>query len=121
EGGLGSTDGRRRESLPGPHRPESRTPLLGAALHAEPRTRRFVLGITGASGAAYALRVIEQLLVLGHEVHLVASDYGRRLLFEEAGVRKLGVEELVPGLAATAQDVVARAALERQLLVHPHQ
>src|SRR3954464_7033434 len=53
-----------------------------------PATRRLVIGISGASGAAYALRVLEQLLLGGHEVHLVASDYGKRLLFEEAGIRR---------------------------------
>lgn len=80
-------------------------------MHADPRTRRFVLGITGASGAAYALRVLEQLLLGGHEVHLVASDYGRRLLFEEAGVRRLVLEELAPALAGRGG----------RLVVHPHQ
>ena len=90
-------------------------------MHApEPRTRRFVLGITGASGAAYALRVLEQLLLGGHEVHLVASDYGRRLLFEEAGVRRLVLEELAPGLV-TGGPEAARAGLEGRLVVHPHQ
>jgi 4-hydroxy-3-polyprenylbenzoate decarboxylase len=90
-------------------------------MSADPRTRRFVLGISGASGAAYALRLLEQLLLGGHEVHLVVSDYGRRLLFEEAGIRKLTLEELAPGLVSGAPDLVARAALDRQLFLHPHQ
>jgi flavin prenyltransferase len=74
--------------------------------------RRFVVGISGASGAAYALRLLEQLLAAGHEVHLVVSEYGRRLLADEAGIRKLTTEELVPSLAgAPAAD---------QLIIHPH-
>ena len=80
-----------------------------------PETRnpgRFVMGITGASGAAYALRVLEQLLTLGHEVHLVVSEYGRQLLAEEAGVKRLNPEDLVPGLAGTP-------ACDR-VIIHPH-
>lgn len=74
--------------------------------------RRFVVGISGASGAAYAMRLLELLLAPGHEVHLVVSEYGRRLLADEAGVRKLTAEELVPTLAGTpAAD---------QLIIHPH-
>lgn len=61
--------------------------------------RRFVLGISGASGAAYALRTLEQLLLGGHEVHLVVSDYGRRLLADEADVRRIDAASLLPHLA----------------------
>ena len=34
---------------------------------------RIILGMTGASGAVYGLRLLELLLVKGHEVHLVMS------------------------------------------------
>ena len=79
----------------------------------EPKNpRRFVLGITGASGAVYALRVLEQLLSPGHEVHLVVSEYGRQLLAEEAGIKRLTAEDLAPSLAGTA-------AADR-LVIHPH-
>jgi flavin prenyltransferase len=82
--------------------------------------RRFVLGVSGASGAAYTLGLLEQLLLKGHEVHLVVSDYGRRLLFDEAGIRSLVMGELVPALATAAPDPAARIALERRLIVHPN-
>jgi flavin prenyltransferase len=82
--------------------------------------RRFVLGISGASGAAYALRFLEQLLCRGDEVHLVVSDYGRRLLSDEAGIKRLTLEQLCPGLADRFPDLLARAAAERLLTVHPH-
>lgn len=74
--------------------------------------RRFVVGVSGASGAAYSLRLLEQMLLLGCEVHLVVSEYGRRLLFDEAGVRSLDPAELVPGVASAS-------ALSR-LIVHPN-
>jgi 4-hydroxy-3-polyprenylbenzoate decarboxylase len=74
--------------------------------------RRFVVGVSGASGAAYSLRLLEQLLTLGHEVHLVVTEYGHRLLAEEAGVRRVTVEDLVPTLAGSpASD---------RLIIHPN-
>jgi 4-hydroxy-3-polyprenylbenzoate decarboxylase len=76
--------------------------------------RVFVLGLSGASGAAYSLRVLELLLGGGHAVHLVVTEYGRRLLFDEAGVRNLTVEEMVPALAR------ANAGAGERLIVHPH-
>ncbi|MFN9993330.1 MAG: UbiX family flavin prenyltransferase [Phycisphaerales bacterium] len=60
--------------------------------------RKFVLGISGASGAAYALRFTHLVLERGHELHVVVSDYGRRLLFDEAGIRELSYESLAPGV-----------------------
>ena len=43
------------------------------------------LGITGASGALYAVRTLAALLAHGATVELVVSDYGRRLLRDELG------------------------------------
>ncbi len=60
--------------------------------------KRFVMGISGASGAPYSLRLLELLLSRRHEVHLVVTDYGRRLLFDEAGIRELSLDHLVPSL-----------------------
>jgi 4-hydroxy-3-polyprenylbenzoate decarboxylase len=48
-----------------------------------PATGKWVVGITGASGAVYAVRLIQSLLVAGMEVHLVISDSGWRVLKEE--------------------------------------
>lgn len=47
---------------------------------------RIILGVTGASGAIYAVRTARALLMRGFEVHLVVSKFGERLLAEEAGV-----------------------------------
>lgn len=57
---------------------------------------RFVLGISGASGAAYALRTLELLMHAGAEVHVVISDYGRRLLADETAVKQPTLEGLLP-------------------------
>jgi 4-hydroxy-3-polyprenylbenzoate decarboxylase len=76
-----------------------------------------VIGISGASGAWYAQRLMEVLLSeRTHEVHLVVSDYGRRLLFDESGIKNLTLKELVPSLAKRKD----AAAIEKQLFIHPN-
>jgi flavin prenyltransferase len=75
-----------------------------------------VVGVTGASGADYALRLVEQLLVRGCEVHLVVSEYGRRLLFDEAAIKELSLESLAPNLASGSD----RESFEKRLFIHPN-
>lgn len=62
------------------------------------RTGRIVLGISGASGAAYALRLLSLLLAREFEVHLVVSEYGKRLLGDEAGISRITRETMAPGV-----------------------
>jgi len=40
----------------------------------------YVLGVAGASGAPYTRRVLEQMLLAGHEVKAVITDAGRKVL-----------------------------------------
>ncbi len=49
------------------------------------RGRCVSVGITGASGALYAVRTVAALLAGGFRVELVVSDFGRRLLHDELG------------------------------------
>ncbi len=105
------------------------------------QSRRFVLGVSGASGAAYSLRLLELLLRGGHEVHLVVTDYGRRLLNDEAGVRQVTAEELAAAAVRTAvahgevaaeaaprhgereheiHEAFTRAGSDKRLVIHPH-
>ena len=46
---------------------------------------RVAVGITGASGALYAVRTVAALLASDVRVELVVSDLGRRLLHDELG------------------------------------
>ncbi|HSG00496.1 MAG TPA: UbiX family flavin prenyltransferase [Vicinamibacterales bacterium] len=50
-------------------------------------TRRIAVGVTGASGAIYAVRTIAALLEAGCHLEIVFSDYGRRLLLDELGTQ----------------------------------
>jgi len=56
--------------------------------------KKLVIAITGASGALYAVRLIKAGLEAGHEIHWIASDYGKRLLIEECelNIKSEGIE-----------------------------
>lgn len=50
------------------------------------QTTRWVIGVTGASGIRYALRLIEVLSLVGVEQHVVFSDAALRVWHDEEGV-----------------------------------
>lgn len=47
--------------------------------------RGWIVGITGASGAIYGVRLCQALLGLGYDIHLIITDAGWRVLKEELG------------------------------------
>jgi 4-hydroxy-3-polyprenylbenzoate decarboxylase len=49
-------------------------------------TAPIVVGITGASGAPYAVRLLQQLTAAHRPVSLIVSKYGMRLLDTEVGI-----------------------------------
>jgi 4-hydroxy-3-polyprenylbenzoate decarboxylase len=76
---------------------------------------RIVVGITGASGAAYARRLVECLCAGGAHVHLVVTPFGRRLLNDELGIRDVSPRSLAgrddaPITVYAYQDVGANIA-----------
>jgi 4-hydroxy-3-polyprenylbenzoate decarboxylase len=84
-----------------------------------PDRKTLVLGITGASGAAYAVRLLEVLLQAGHRVHLSISPAGALLLQHELGLhvdlQRFDAAALLPAWAA------ADSPLRRgSLLYHRH-
>jgi flavin prenyltransferase len=56
--------------------------------------QRIVVGVTGASGAVYAVRLLQRLKALGRETHLVASPAGVLNLHHELGLDRRELESL---------------------------
>lgn len=94
---FGSWHGRSRPGLPVPR------PL--AILRAEfcdPEVLKIVVAITGASGALYAQRLLDNLDPRQHEVHVVLSNYAQVVIAEELpdglrladGVSKHGLKSM---------------------------
>ena len=57
-------------------------------------SKTIVIGISGASGAAYAQRVIQLLVEADCAVHLVVSPLGQRLLHDELGMEGVDLAAL---------------------------
>ena len=69
------------------------------SVESTPGAPRYVVAITGASGAIYAVRTVAALLQLGCAVDLIVSDFGRRLLRDELG-EEAAIDRLMPYLEA---------------------
>jgi 4-hydroxy-3-polyprenylbenzoate decarboxylase len=63
-------------------------------------TPPIVVGITGASGAPYAVRLLQQLVAAHRPVSLIISKYGLRLLETEAGIGSIDELRKVTGKEA---------------------
>lgn len=50
--------------------------------------RRLIVGITGASGSCYAVRLMDVLQEMGAELHLVVTESGFRVLAYECGITR---------------------------------
>jgi 4-hydroxy-3-polyprenylbenzoate decarboxylase len=68
----------------------------------DPRGLPIVMAITGASGAPYAVRLIQALASAGQPVQLIVSDHGLRLLRTETEIHS--VESLRAHVGAGAWD-----------------
>lgn len=64
-------------------------------MNASERRKNIIVGITGASGAAYARRLVQCLCDANVRVHLVVSDYGKRLLLDELDIGEISAKALV--------------------------
>ena len=68
----------------------------------DPVTLPIVVAITGASGAPYAVRLVESLVTAGRRVWLIVSGHGYRLLQTEVGIT--GADELRERVGAEGWD-----------------
>jgi 4-hydroxy-3-polyprenylbenzoate decarboxylase len=64
-----------------------------------------VVAVTGASGAPYAVRLLEALTAAGQPTWLIVSDHGYRLLDTESGIGSLDALRDRVGAQAWAQSV----------------
>lgn len=66
--------------------------------------KRFIVALTGASGAIYATRLLAKLADAGHAIDLVASEAGCVSFAAETGIHlnaaRLDAEKLLPGRTA---------------------
>lgn len=58
------------------------------------RQRRLIVGITGASGAIYGVRLLERSRALGVDTHLVATPAGILNVHHELGLDRKALESL---------------------------
>jgi len=65
-------------------------------------TPPIVVGITGASGAPYAVRLLQALTAAHRPVSLIVSKYGLRLLATEAGIESMDALRDAVGIEAWA-------------------
>jgi len=72
-----------------------------------------VVAITGASGSAYGVRLLEVLLSAGRRVHLVISPAGRQVLAHELHL-SLPLEQIQPA------DLLEHDVPDGELIVHDH-
>ncbi len=70
---------------------------------------RVVVGVTGATGAIYAVRLMQRLRACGREIHLVASPAGIVNVHHELGLDRQGLEGLAD-VAYNPADVGASIA-----------
>jgi len=75
--------------------------------------RTIAVGVTGASGAIYAVRTMAALLEADCHLEIVFSDYGRRLLMDE-----LGAEAKVDRLRDLLVERYGAAARRGTFVVH---
>ncbi len=57
--------------------------------------KQIVVAVTGASGAPYAQRLLQELARSDAHTHLVVSPHGRQLFADELDIRRCTVENLV--------------------------
>jgi 4-hydroxy-3-polyprenylbenzoate decarboxylase len=72
-----------------------------------------VFAITGASGAPYAVRLLEQLLIAERKISLIISSYGLRLLSTETDIKSADALRVEVGAKAWDRQVTVFANDDR--------
>jgi len=72
--------------------------------------QRVVVGISGASGAALGIRIVELFALTGYETHLVISRSAERTISHEAGADALGQVQAAASYVHSIDDIGATIA-----------
>jgi 4-hydroxy-3-polyprenylbenzoate decarboxylase len=83
---------------------------------------RLIVGITGATGVVYGVRLLERLQATGIETHLVLSRWAARTLLHETGYTPEAVERLATRSyppAALGAAIASGSFLTRGMVVVP--
>lgn len=59
------------------------------------QSKIYVIGITGASGVIYGMKLIEELLNTGHKIHLIITEAGWQVLNQELELDITGKKKLL--------------------------
>ncbi len=80
---------------------------------------KFVFGATGASGAIYLQRLLDQFPLADHEVHLVLSGHSRQVILEEIQELRVpeGVIQHTDGLSMNVPFVSGSARFDGMVIV----
>jgi flavin prenyltransferase len=84
----------------------------------ETSRQRIVLGITGASGAVYAVRLLEVLLSSGCDVYLTISPAGKAVIEQELEL-SIDLDNLQPETALAESAIYDASPRLKQLLDRP--
>jgi flavin prenyltransferase len=61
--------------------------------------KKMIIGISGASGTIYAIKLIEALLIHPIEIHLIISEMGGRMLAHELKIRHEDISGFFSGMS----------------------
>ena len=76
-----------------------------------------VVGITGASGAPYAVRLLQQLTSAHRPVSLIVSKFGMRLLETEVGIGSIDALRSAVGEDAWEGSLPSSGAENRSIVI----
>ena len=85
----------------------------------EAHTKRLVVGITGATGSLFGIRLLEALRGSDVETHLVISKWGGRTLMHETSYTLDQVQKLATCCYSANDQGAALCSVRMELIDHP--
>ncbi len=85
-------------------------------------SRNVILGITGASGAIYGVRILRALIINNFNVDLIVTEYGHYTLFRECGMdlNQGNVQNYFPEMILNKSTVTFHSNLDLKSEIFSH-